>query len=376
MNTTLVLDYGDRRSYAACPVVPEFQFSPKAQRKSLERPSVQHPKPVYGPMPPPMVANPRKLHEPEVIGPIEQGWRNLQPQFTPKRREMRNPIGTTQTLEGMPRFISRAAEIQALAENQNADIPFIRDLLASNGIAVMSSSQDDDDMGEWEALSARHLAHEDVVWHDAVETGILQNQIQWERFNLACSLPTKTHVAHDGQQFTGVEHVSGPKLDTDTLIAQGGRLKESGWRDGRTPDEVEHDRHLARWRGTIGSGKFYDQFLPDEGLDKPYAAEDYEKPEVAKAGAVELGFHGEGDEDAYINPYEPGELYLWPLSAQELLWTLWNGQQLNDMELRWADAQGLKLPAPRVHQRGPWTETENEQGEGKEVSVEKLAEAG
>lgn len=81
---------------------------------------------------------------------LESKWpKPIEPGFV-------QPIGTAKTLDAMGAFVSRVAEIEAIAATQFMELPTYRDLFAANGLPVISSSLDDDESDTWESLSERH----------------------------------------------------------------------------------------------------------------------------------------------------------------------------------------------------------------------------
>lgn len=333
--------------------------------------------PWQGPIVPPMISNPRTLHEKRVLSPIEQNWYDGIPFFSKTKVDgpLLDPINSMPTLEGLGHFISRTAEIRAIQETQadGLELATIRDQLAANGVRVLSSSFDDDDGDEWDRLGARHQPDPDAEYRSSTEYSTLTRNIEWEKYFLACGLPMRSTVAHDfDETFIGVapdpEHRM--KFTAELLAAQAARLKESGWRDGRTPHELEHDRHIARYRKTIGSGKGTYDPSPQPSHDThwyEWANEDHEEEATKDVGEVELCFHAED------TPYEPREEDLWPYSQIELLHILHAGLPLTDAEQRWADSQGLRLPAPSKQRL--LTVFTNEQGEGRNAEEAKVLSA-
>ncbi len=181
-------------AYAACPNVPEFAFSPyhfdDAHLESdAERLNYEKHAPFQGPIAPPSITNPRKLHAKRVLSEADQAHHDLLPyakRFThPVNTNRRPPIGTTVPLEGLGHFLARAEEIQAIARTQFLELPTAQQELGAISLSSSSGDDDDDGIEVGDDLIERHASRYGTAY--VMPEQALLDRIEWEHFVLACS---------------------------------------------------------------------------------------------------------------------------------------------------------------------------------------------
>lgn len=261
-------------------------------------------------MVPPTISNPRKLHAKREVGPIEEGWINLQPFFkTPIKQEgFVAPLGSLQDIEHL---LARIEAIKRLADQQTRDaaiarvlieqdkeLPSIVDEFRANGfkaISLSSSSLDsDDDDLEAANYSAKNLGY--VPYNPDPETiAPLTRRIEWERFALECGQTQKVWLVtkDDGT----VTAAGDPGSDPQTVRTLGRRLRSVALDTNDLPLEMRRAR--AEYYHAIGSclyGKWKGAQWPEQSLDE-LGAEDQNKPDEVKQGPQELGLHNLSQDD-------------------------------------------------------------------------------
>lgn len=321
------------------------------------RPAALHLVGTRGPSMP--VHRPTPKRELREVGPIEQGWLNGKPYFkTPVPTGLRKPIGLTM-LDGMARYLSRQAEIKAIAENWDKELPTIQQELAANGIQCISTSSsrktNSDDEVPADNISWQGIGH--VPYDPDPETiGPLTARIEWERYMLSCGMPEHIYLniypgdtpacpacGHAGHPVLtdGIEHCAECGYDGKfTIPAKGATIKSDGktpqselgryagtfraMLDGRSLDDLQNDRARVAYYNAVGSllyGVKHGEQVPEPDMDA-LGAEEHMLPE-GNGAPVELGLHWlSTDMNPALTPVvlpEPNERELWPDPIETML---------------------------------------------------------
>lgn len=323
---------------------PEFKFSPRKaafKKHAAKRIRRAFRDSIEGPMAPPMITNPRRLHEPRKVSKVEAGHRSNEPFFkTPiKQTGFVAPINS---LEGMDHFLGRVAEIERLTKaqkresaaqelgrmlvEQEKELPSLVDEFKANGFQAVSLDAPST-MNSDGSVSSRHEAMASAsvkstpygyglkgwtepdeygtrrpIYYDLAEVAPILRRIEWEQFALACGLPMK--VALKQKPSGGITAFSDDKrLDPLTVAEMGKKIAKA------TPlDEFINNRERAAHYGVVGSityGVLKGFHYPEQSMDE-LGIEDMLKPDEFTQGPQELGLHG-GQETYRVGRVPIGE---------------------------------------------------------------------
>lgn len=273
------------------------------------------------------------------ISKTEEGWLNLKPYFeTPVTQEgLVQPHGSTKAYSPPP-GLARSAEIWELARTQHLELASMAAEFRANGLTAISLSsspagENDDD------LTAANLAqsHLKMVPYDPDPETIapLMRRIDWERYILGCSVPTRIYakVKPDGSLALACENRT---WTTEQLAAYAPKIRELI--AGRTGAEIANDRERAYYyRSAVWASMTPDQQIawheknPEAKAYLDFADDNRERetwfaPEVVTngGGPQELNLHSldvDLEEDGNFQMVvltEPSEFEFWPLSEDEL----------------------------------------------------------
>jgi hypothetical protein len=305
-----------------------------------------HNKPQYGPMPPPMVTNPRKVHEPTARDSREIEWMNLRPLSATKRPIKQTgfvaPLGA---LEGIDHMVARIETIKRLTDEQERDrathraiveadkeLPFIVDEFKANGFRSLSLSSSQtttkDDEIEAANFAEHHLktipygfgqkgvdANGFPIYNNLEELPGILRRIDWEK-NESRNGPISKVLLIEGPGDTLSATVSQPWMMKHIDIAELKRLGKKT-RDAcryKTFSELDNARAKVEYYNAIGSAiyrVYHGEVLPEQTMNA-LGAEDLTVPKRERAlpperrsealvaqGEQELGLHA-GTNDTVI----------------------------------------------------------------------------
>ncbi len=337
---TIELVAPNRRHYAACKNVPEFKMAPSIARRIWPGHGNSHDMQPRGPMPPPMVSNPRKVHAPRKMDDREVEWLNLRP-LSAKRAPIKQtgfvaPLGA---LEGIDHMVARVEAIKRLTDQQERDratkraifeadkeIPFIVDEFRANGFRAMSLSSStkttNDDELEAANIAEKHLGITPLAFGqkgtetvptpehvrflcnmfgiEAPETitvpvynsleelpGILR-RIDWERGEKMNGPLIRVRLVPNADKF-GVQAEQPwmmKHLSPEMMVDFGKRMKAAC--RYKTFEELDHARAMCEYYG-IGSGIYkvwHGEQVPEQTMNA-LGAEDLTVPKKERALPVE-----------------------------------------------------------------------------------------
>lgn len=334
----------------AKPELPEFQFSAhKGERATpVENVNPFLVEPVWqGPMVPPIISNPRRLHVARPVDDREKAWANVESisaKHAPiKQQGFVAPLGA---LEGMDHFLARVEALQRIADQQARDeatnrvlveqdkemATIIEEFVANGFHAVsLSSSQNDDDGDDLEAanIAETHLGivpyafgikgyaivktkEGEIVYEDEDKTIPMKYALYNSAEEAAPILRRIDHEkieAKHGPAFAVIltdRDANGIPLPTIATMPKtawmqskmgNGRAKAMGRRllervQFESPEELVNARLRVEFYGKIGSclyGVTKGYSYPEQSMDI-LGIEDMEKPETS-GGESELTLH-------------------------------------------------------------------------------------
>lgn len=277
--------------------------------------------PQYGPMVPPMISNPRRLHAKTLISQREEDWRNLVPLFkTPIAQQ--GFVAPMNSLKGVDHLLGRVAAIERLATHQareaatdrllvesDKELPFIVDEFRANGFqAVSLSSSQEDDARDPSELNEVSIFHVPTVYGaaalDIIQAAPILRRIEWERWTMMSGLPMKVTLV--STENGGVAaHSTDRRLSKTERDALGLKIgRASGL---TTADKLEDNRAWATLNGAVGSilyGVTTGIQYPEQDMDDRGAEDEYPQEEVLQ-GPQELGLHNKSQRGEVLS--EPSE---------------------------------------------------------------------
>lgn len=328
--------------YAARPLPPntnpEFAFSPKGRSEPYYHDgSLRYDLTPLGPPVPPMISNPRRLHEPTPIDDREKAWRNMIA-LSAKRKPIKQngfvaPMGS---LEGLDHFVARVEAIKRLTDQQERDrasrsvlieqdkeLPRIVDEFRANGFKAVSLTRaeyddDDDDIADeprnpppaFGVKSTDEFGVHD--YYDIEEAAPILRRIEWEREEAQHGPTIKVRLVI-GEKIIGAI----PTADWMAKFVNHSEVKAMGRKIAAAVEwtEVENNRARAEYYGAVGSALYgvrRGPSYPEQSLDDLGAEEltvpkaERSKPEYLRTAALkasgpqELGLHGSAEESKVI----------------------------------------------------------------------------
>jgi hypothetical protein len=289
-------------------------------------------------MVPPTISAPRTIHAKRVVPPSEEAWLRYQTVFKYRERELRTPLGTAKPY--LPdSFIQREnaqAELNFLITTQFLELATVAEELRATGVGSfdLSSSpngESDDDITREASISEARGCGTPYTRPDLEP--VMQN-IALEKFNFKCGPVSRIFIAVRDDGSAGISSDQPAKVLPPTALAVYGPALKSAL-NGRTLDELQHDRHLAAALG-IGSKRYgvtTGPVLPIPSVNGPQETDDEDE---SLDGPKELGFD-EVDEGANLTVNEPPETVLWPVTISAIIDLIRKRQPLNDIEYSWLD---------------------------------------
>lgn len=338
--------------------LPEFAFSPRIEwfggpgLARILNPPAPPPARVIGPMPPPVISNPRKPHDPEVTGPAEATWRSgeLVWPAKPIKAHTKPPVGTVppyeQELRDADADLQHLIDTQCCSYHANGghnfahagrilDLPTVGQELAQLSLPSVnlskSSSEDDDDT--LDSIIADERAEEDAVRYGVpyltAELAPKAQRIEWERFAYHCGPVQRFWLTMSKGQLVpaSTEPVIPPSI-VQHLV------KIAGLLDGRTVDELNADRWFAQKHYRAIGSFLYGAWKGQHPTTTYVSDESITNDDGGNIGPRELGLH-EVEDVELLTESEPPEAILWPVSLNEIVFNLQHEITLSAIETRW-----------------------------------------
>lgn len=300
--------------------------------------------PVYGPMVPPSISNPRKPGSARTLTHTEALHHSLETKFEPKTQGFLTPYGRSPAIHTMT-FHDRHTELSWLVNTQRQELASLHEEMRANGLeSVNFSAPSDDGDSEMEAAIAEtdvrrvHYGYgvkgkdEDGrdIYYNLDEVVSIQRQIEWEQYVDACgtSLRIYAKVTPESRtisaEYVTPKRVHEPAITTDTLKPHIGKLRSLI--GARSNEELLNDRYRAWYYGKAVLARM----TPEQQLawtrrdrraraylgiaDDNSSRVDFANPlEEKDRGPQELGLHADDSSE------EPSEFDLWPMTDEEFL---------------------------------------------------------
>ncbi len=307
--------------------------------------------PWQGPMVPPMISNPRKVHDPIPVDDREKAWANVEA-ISAKHAPIKQQgfVAPLNSLEGMDHFLARIEALKRMTNEQERDAATNRVLIeqdkematiieefTANGFHAisLSSSQNDDDGDELEAanIAESHLKMVPYgfgikgytepdeygtvrpIYNSAEEAAPILRRIEHEKTEAKHSPAVSVMLTDDAQsaipKTKWMETKMGPtraKFMAKRLLAK----------VQMTPEELVNSRLRVKHYGVVGSilyGVTKGNHYPEQSMDM-LGVEDMEKPEANNGGENELSLHTLSSD--YPEEYGQETVVLYAPSVNEL----------------------------------------------------------
>lgn len=276
----------DRRHYAACPLVPEFAFSPRRECQALRGLALARPRPQpwIGPMVPPMISSPRR---PGPKGKADAIWDtdfDLKFKVTPVPDDapLLTPKGSQRVIAD---FVSRATELQYLTDTQHQELAITQALMAANGMPgvnldTLDPEKNGFDLSESDTdqtayAVARTLPDGTVAYMPMDWARRMQRRIDQEKFFWRLG-PLHKAAFCDTKGDLGIAY-AGPSRDPAFILTMKRRLK-TVWLD-RNPSlpsvgEVVNSRAYAGYYRRTVLALMSDAELAEHTASKRFGTED------------------------------------------------------------------------------------------------------